>query len=225
MATPLSAIVLDAKDLVDLLNNPIVADPTWRRWANQGTERLYRLLRPMAPERFHKSANFTLTGVGGNTAALAADFRTLRARGVTRNPDNQAARQTLNRFDFGERDAQGQTPSWYRDLAFDIQGDNIVVEPAASSAGSYRYYYVAGPVKWATDGSQDGTSIAAVYEPYVDYIAHWMAILAAGKDESVSADLRADLQAIVDEIMVEFAATSDPAVIQDVEATGGSYFR
>jgi hypothetical protein len=222
MATPLSDIMLDAKDLADLLNNPIVADPTWRRWANQGTERLYRLLRPLAPERFHKSASFTLTGVGGNTVALAADFRTLRASGVTKDPTNQAARRTLRRFDFGERDAQGQTPAWFRESGFDIQGDNIVVEPAASSAGNYAYYYVAGPVKWATNGTQDATAIAAVYEPYVDFIAHWMAILGAGKEESGTGDLRANLQGIVDDIMAEFAPTSDPAVIQDVEATGGS---
>jgi hypothetical protein len=217
----------DAKDLSDLLNNPIVADPTWRRWANHGQERLYRLVYFCAPERFHKSANFTLTGVGGNTVALAADFRRLRAGGVTYQPSSQSARRTLRRFDFGERDAQGGSVSGWngQDLGYDIQGDNIVVEPAASCAGPYAYYYLAAPVKWATDGSGDAVNIMSALEPYVDFIAHWMAIKAMGKDESATADMRADLQAISDEILAEFGATSDPAVIQDVEATGGGYWR
>src|SRR5829696_5014105 len=158
MATPLSAIMLDAKDLADLLNNTLVGDPTWRRWANQGQERLYRLLVTKAPARFHKSASFTLTGVGGNTVALAADFRQLREGGVTRNPSVPGSRQTLRRFPFGERDAQGILPAWGsgRELAYDIQGAasgaTLVIEPASLCAGSYAYYYLAGPTPWATDG-------------------------------------------------------------------------
>lgn len=228
MAVPLSELLTDAKDLADLLNNPIVADTTWRRWANQGQERLYRLVMPHAPERFHKSANFTLTGVGGNTVALAADFRRMRGAGVTYYPDSQSARRTLRRYDFGERDAQGGlgVGGWNgADLAYDVQGDSIVVEPASSCAGPYRYYYLAAPVKWSTTGSQDATNIMSALEPYVDFIAHWMAIKGAGKDESDTTSLREDFKAISEEILAEFSVSSDPATIQDVEATGGGRWR
>lgn len=230
MATPLSAIMLDAKDVADLLNNPVVGDPTWRRWANQAQERLYRLLVVKAPARFHKSASFTLTGVGGNTVALAADFRQLREQGVTKDPSVPGLRRSLLQFNFGARDAHGQIPAWGgrgRELAFDIQAGNIVVEPAINSAGSYAYYYLAGPVAWLTDGSQDATNIAAVLEPYVDYVSTWMAIKGALKDENyeLARDLKADWGDTRDEILAEFNDSSDPATIVDVDETGGSGWR
>jgi hypothetical protein len=226
VATPLSAILTDAKDLSDLLNNSVVVDATWRRWANQGQERLYRMLVVKAPARFHKAANFTLTGLGGNTVALAADFRQLREGGVTKDPSVPSSRRTLRQFNFGERDAQGQLPVWGagRKLAFDIQASNIVVEPAILCAGSYAYYYLAGPVPWATDGSQDGTSIAAVFEPYVDFLAHWMAVKGAMKDESyeLAQMLKQDLIGLAEEILAEFNDGSDPATIIDVQQVGGT---
>ena len=229
MATPLSAIMTDAKDLADLLNNPVVADPTWRRWANQGQERLYRLLVMKAPARFHKSSTFTLTGVGGNTVALAADFRSLREQWVTKDPTVPAMRRSLLQFNFGARDAQGQLPAWGfgRELAYDIQAGNIVVEPAVNCAGNYAYYYLAGPVAWATDGSQDSTNIATVLEPYADYVAHWMAIKGALKDESYEAarGLKEDYGDLREEILAEFNDSSDPATIVDVDDTGGGWRR
>lgn len=223
MATTLAQIFLDAKDLSDLLNNAIVADPTWRRWVNQGQERLYRLLVQKAPARFHKSVSFTLTGLGGNTTTLAADFRTLRESGVTKDPTVPSQRRTLRQFNFGERDFQGQLVNWGsgRELAFDIQAGNIVVEPASLCAGNYAYYYLAGPVPFATDGSQDGTSIASVFEPYVDFIAHWAALLGTAKDESDTSELRANLAILTEDIQSEFNDSSDPATIIDVDATGG----
>lgn len=224
MAVPLSAIMLDAKDLADLLNNTAVGDPTWRRWANQAQERLYRLLVMKAPARFHKSASFTLTG-SVNTVALAADFRSLRQRGVTKDPTVPGSRRTLNHFNFGERDAQGALPAWGygRELAFDIQAGNIIVEPANLAAGNYAYYYLAGPVAWLTDGTQDNVNIATVLEPYVDYVAHWMAIKGAMKDENYElvSDLKADWGDMRDEIQAEFNDSSDPATIIDVDQVGG----
>lgn len=223
MATPLSQLLTEAKDLADLVGDPHVADVTWRQWANRGQERLYRLLVTKSPARFHKSASFTLTGAGGNTVAVAADFRQLREGGVTKDPTVPSARRTLRQFNFGERDAQGVLPAWGfgRELCYDIQAGNLVVEPASLCAGNYAYYYLAGPVAWLTDGSQDATNIATVYEPYVDFIIHWMAIKGLGKEESSSVDLRADLQAIADEIQAEFNESSDPATIIDIENTGG----
>jgi hypothetical protein len=228
VATPLSAIVTDAKDLADMLNNPLVADPTWRRWANQGQERLYRMLSIKAPARFHATTSFTLTGLGGNTVALPAGFRQLRDSGVTKDPTVPSLRHTLRRFNFGERDAQGQLPAWGagRELAFDIQASNVVVEPASLCAGNYAMYWLQGPTPWLTDGSQDGTAIATVLEPYVDFIAHWMAIKGARKDDNneTADEIKNDLAQLADEIQAEFNDSSDPATIIDQAQVGGIFW-
>ncbi len=235
MATPLSSIMADAKDLADLLNNTLVGDPTWRRWANQGKERLYRMLVVKAPARFQKSVFFTLTGgvgLGADTVQLATDFRELREGGVTKDPLVQGTRRTLHRFNFAERDAQGQLPPWgsERQLGYDIQGQasaaNLVIEPASICAGSYAYFYLAGPAPWLTDGTQDGTNIEAVLEPYVDFVAHTMAIKALQKEESLDSAqaLKQDLAGLIDEIQAEFSEGSDPATIIDVDQTGGGRF-
>lgn len=232
--TTLAQLLADAKDVADLVNNPIVSDPTWRRWANQGQERLYRLLVTKSPARFHAAVSFTLTGLGGNTTSLAADFRTLRDSGVTKDPTVPALRRTLRRFSFGERDAQGGLPSWGygAELAYDIQADNtgaaiIVVEPASSCAGNYAYYYLRGPVAWATDGSQDTKNIDVIFDPYVDYITTWMAIKGLMKEESTetAAQLKGDLNVLADEILANFNDSADPGVIVDVTRVGGIYWR
>ena len=228
MATPLSAIMVDAKDLADMVNSPIVADPTWRRWINQAQERLYRMLVVKAPARFYATSAFVLTGLGGNTAALPAGFRRLLSSGITKDPTVPSLRHTLRRFEFGERDAQGQLPAWGagRELAFDIQGGNVVVEPAVLSAGNYSMYYVAGPTDFATDGSGDSVNIATVFEPYVDYVAHWAAVKGLMKEESTdtAAALRVDLAALAEEILTEFNESSDPSTIIDQAQVGGIFW-
>lgn len=224
MATPLSAILLDAKDLSDLLNNSVVGDPTWRRWANQGKERLYRLLVVKAPGRFHREADAVLTGVGDNAIPFPTAFRQLREQGITKDPDNQSHRITLKKFNFAARDAQGQLPAWGsgRELGYDIRSTEFIVEPALLCAGAYRVYYLYGPTVWATNGSDDGTNIESVFEPYVDYIAHWMAIKGAAKDENYELvqELKQDMAVLTEEIQAEFAEGSDPATIIDVDQVG-----
>lgn len=225
MATPLSAILADAKDIADMVGNTIVGDPTWRRWINQGQERLYRLLVTKSPARFQSSITSTITG---NTILLTGlGFRQLREGGVTRDPGSQSMRRTLRRFNFGERDAQGRLPAWGagRELAYDIQNNTqIVIEPASLAPGTYGVYFLVGPTAFATDGSGDSVNISTVFEPYVDFIATWAAIKGLMKDESLetAAELRRDLAVLADEIQAEFSESSDPATIIDVDQVGGT---
>lgn len=232
--TTLAEIVTDAKSLADLASNPIVGDPNWRRWVNQGQERLYRLLVGKAPGRFHASVSFVLTGAGGNTTPVAASFRQLREGGVTKDPAVPSQRRTLRRYAFGERDAQGALPSlgYGAELAYDLQADGtgatiIVVEPAISCAGNYAYYYLRGPVAWATDGSQDATAIDPIFLPYVDFIAHWAAVKGLLKEDSTetAAAVKADLRDLQQEILETFDDSADPGVIYDVYRVGGVYWR
>lgn len=232
MATTLANLLLGAKDRSDLLNNTVVNDVTWRRWANQAVEKLYRNLVVKAPARWHKSVFFTLAGgfgLNNNTIQLAADFRQLRPQGVTKDPLAPGSRRSLHKFDFAARDAQGQLPAWGsgRELGYDIQGStglaNLVIEPAQLAAGSYAYNYLAGPVAWLTDGTQDGTAIAALLEPYVDFVEVDMAIKGARKDENfeLSGELRDENKDRLDEILAEFNDGSDPSAIIDVDEVGG----
>jgi hypothetical protein len=184
-------------------------------------ERLYRLLVIKAPARFHKTQSFTLTGLGGNAVALPADFRQLREGGITKDPNVPSSRRTLRRFNFGERDAQGVLPAWGggRELAYDIQGTNIFVEPASLCAGNYALYYLFKPIPFVTSGDL----LNDLLDPYVDYIAHWAAIKGLMKEESLDTaeTMRAQLSVIADEIQAEFNEGSDPATIIDVEQVGG----
>lgn len=223
MAVPLSEILSGAKDLADYQNNPSVSDVTWRRWINQAQEELYRFLFRLAPERFIASTSFALSG-GVNTAALAAGWR--RVYGVSRDPTVAATRTTLRRFMFDERDGQGNSGIGGYDSrrAYDIQGNNLVIEPAQFSAGNYAYWYTIGPTKWATDGSQDATAINVIFEPYVDYLEHRAAINTLGREESDTSNLRVNLQQIRDDIEAEFGGSTEPATIVDSENTGGSTF-
>ena len=224
MATTLAQLMEDAKDLADLKNNTLVSDPTWRRWANQGKERLYRLLVTKAPARFHREKNATLTGVGDNAIPFDPDFRQLREQGITKDPDNQSLRTTIPPFGFAERDWQGRQPAWgvHRVLRYNIRGSEAVIEPAELAVGAFRYYYLTGPVVWATDGASDGSAIEAVYEPYVDFVTHCMAIKGLQKEESLDTAeaLKRDLAGLIDEIQSEFNDNSDPATIIDVEDAG-----
>lgn len=220
MAVPLSEILSGAKDLADYQNNASVSDITWRRWINQAQEELYRFLFRLAPSRFNATVTFTLAG-GVNVVALAAGWR--RVFGVTKDPASQSLRQSLRTFNFEERDAAGNAgTSMIPERRYDIQGNNLVIEPASYAAGNYAYYYTIGPTKFAIDGSQDATNINAIFEPYVDFIEHHAAIKALAREESDTNNLRANLQEIKDGIEAEFGDSTEPATIVDVEATGGS---
>lgn len=220
MAVPLSEILSGAKDLADFQNNNSVSDPTWRRWINQAQEELYRFLFRLAPSRFNATTTFTLAG-GVNTVALAAGWR--RVFGVTKDPASQSLRQSLRTFNFEERDAAGNAgPTSIPERRYDIQANNLVIEPASYAAGNYAYYYTIGPTKFATDGTGDATPINAIFEPYVDFIEHRAAINTIGREESDTNNLRANLQEIKDGIESEFGDSTEPSTIVDVAATGGT---
>jgi hypothetical protein len=220
MAVTLGEVVSGAKDLADYQGNAAVSDITWRRWINQAQEELYRFLFRLAPSRFNATVTFTLAG-GANSVALATGWR--RVFGVTKDPASQPLRQSLRTFNFEERDAAGNAgTSMIPERRYDIQGNNLVIEPASYAAGNYAYYYTIGPTKFATDGSQDASTFNAIFEPYVDFIEHHAAIKALGREESDTGGLRVNLQSIMDGIESEFGDSTEPSTIVDVEATGGS---
>jgi hypothetical protein len=145
VTTTLAQIMADGKDLCDLVGNPIVGDITWRRWINQGQERLYRLLVAKIPARFHKSVSFTLTGVGGNTQALASDFRVLRPDGVTKDPTNRRSAAPFAGTPSASVTRRGLAVVGLRRRAgVRHPGQQHRRRARPSCAGNYAYYYVHG---------------------------------------------------------------------------------
>ncbi len=211
MAVTAQNLIDGASDLADMVNNPIVAPATWLRWANRGQEKLWRKLTTLYAQFYVTSSDFTLAGgSSGNTFALPATARTVL--GVTKDPDNVAARTTLRTRNFDERDEQYKR-------TFDVIGQNVNIQPFEYAAGTYRLYYVAGPTALAVVGD----AIDAQLEPYAEFIETYMAIKALGKEESDSVDLRQDLKDIWDEIeavaMNRNAAAGETIV--DTQRTGG----
>jgi hypothetical protein len=105
---------------------------------------------------------------------------------------------------------------------YDIQGNNLVIEPASYAAGNYAYYYTIGPTKFATDGTQDGTAINPIFEPYIDFIEHRAALNTIGREESDTSNVRENLRQMREDIEADFGDSTEPSTIVDVAATGGS---
>ena len=216
MATTLLQIRGFAKDIADYQNNAQVSDPTWNRWINQAQEELYRFLFKLAPQRFYATASFTLSAT--NSTALAAGWR--RVYGVTKDPTSQSLRTSLRQFNFEERDSRGQVRVYggAPERSYDIQGNNLVIEPAQFAAGNYAYYYTVGPTLLALDAD----AISTTLEPYCDYIEHRAAVNTLGREESDTSSLRANLDQMRDDIEAEFGDSTEPSTIVDASATGGN---
>lgn len=197
MAVQLQDLRAAAQDLADLGNDNFVtsspaASATWTRWANQGIEKLYKFLLPIFPDLFAATFDFTLAG-SATSVALPAALRQLR--GVSRDPDSVSARVALRKWNFSERE----------DVSRGVTG----------VAGTYRMFYVQGPLQLASDTDP----IDPALEQYREFIETCMAIKACIKDRTDTAELRADLKDLKDEIEGE-AGNRDGAegdTIADIE--------
>ena len=166
---------------------------------------------PLYPGLFQVSGTETVIvgGVGGNTIARPATWR--QVVHVAKDATNPSLRRAIRRYNEGEKEAQG-------DLAWRIEGANIVIEPFQYAAGAYTLYGVTGPtvLVLTTDVMDADLAFAA------DYVETYMGIKALDKEESNSDSLRQDLAAIADELPMMFANLSgtEPETIVDTEMTG-----
>ena len=114
----------------------------WNSWINQGVKELQRLQISANPDSGLSTFDFTLTT--DNEVTLPSDFYGIR--GLTLNPD-QSNRQTIHKFQFGERDvatstvnAWGGYPATRRYRV--VSRTKLIIEPKLSCVGTYRLYYI-----------------------------------------------------------------------------------
>jgi hypothetical protein len=211
VAVTLQNLIDGASDLSDYVNNPAVSTATWTRWANRGIEKAYRLLFGVYPGHFQTGVSTTtiVGGAGGNTIARPATMRQLAH--VAKDATSPSLRRAIRRYNEGEKEAQG-------DLAWRIEGANVVIEPFQYAAGTYTLYYVVGPTVLVNVGDALDADLAFA----ADYVETYMAIKALDKEESDTAVFRADLAAIAEELPMLFAGLSagETETIVDTEMTG-----
>ncbi len=129
-------------DMQDEGTDGFVPQSLWNEWVSQGVKELQRLLISANPDSYLTTYDFTLTT--DNAVTLPSDF--FGIRGLTLNPD-QSNRQTVHKFQFGERDvatstvnAWGGYPASRRYRV--VSRTQLIIEPKLSCAGTYRLYYI-----------------------------------------------------------------------------------
>lgn len=215
MTVTLAQLRSQAKDICDFVNNPQVQDATWNQWANDGIEKLYRIVSKLSTGSFETFSDVTLSSAT-NIIPKPTGFR--RLQGVSLDPTSPSTRRTLPKYTKGNRDAYATFgPRKYR-----MVGNGISIEPFQLSAGTYRVYFVSGPTILVADGD----AIDTVLEPYDDYVTTWMAIKALGKEESDNRDLYVELAKLEQDVMEAFAMIDgdEPDTITDDDDRGPVYF-
>lgn len=211
MAVTLQNLIDGGSDLCDYVNNPGVSTTTWTRWANRGIERVYRIMLPLYPGLFQAAGTEAVIvgGVGGNTIPRPATWRQLVH--VAKDATNPSLRRAIRRYNEGEKEAQG-------DIAWRIEGANVVIEPFQYAAGAYTLYGITGPTVLVNPADAMDADLAFA----ADLVETYMAIRALDKEESDTRAFRADLAEIADELPMLFASLSgtEPETIVDTEMTG-----
>jgi len=211
VAVTLQNLIDAAGDLADYVNNPNVSVTTWTRWANLGIERAYRIMSMVYPGTFQTGVTTTtiVGGAGQNTISRPATMRQLMH--VVKDATNPSLRRAIRQYNEGEKEAQG-------DLAWRIEGANVVIEPFQYAAGTYTLYYTVGPTVLVNLSDAMDADLALAQ----DYVATYMAIRALDKEESDTRNLRQDLADLEQQLPMVFASVNsgEPESIVDTEMTG-----
>ena len=155
MSTTLQQLIDGAKALADMENegdDAFVSATLWKSWINQGCKELQRIEVSSDPDSFFATVDFTMDG-SSNIYTLPSDF--LAVRGLTLNP-GQSNRQTIHKFQFGERDRASSVTDMFGGYLPSrryrvISRTQLLIEPKESSAGTYRLYYIPEPATLASE--------------------------------------------------------------------------
>lgn len=129
-------------DMQDEGEDGFVPTSLWNEWISQAVKELQRLLISANPDSYLSTYDFTLTT--DNEVTLPSDFYGIR--GLTLNPD-AANRQTIHKFQFGERDVATSTVNAWCGYPASrryrvVSRTKLIIEPKLSCAGDYRLYYI-----------------------------------------------------------------------------------
>lgn len=195
-------------------DDDFITAATWKSWVNDAVKSLHKLETTTNRDSYLSTVDFTLTTT--NEYALPADFMYLR--GLTLNP-SQANRQTIHKFNFGDRNAMsGPVNSWggylpprqYRV----VSRAKLVVEPKESAAGSYRLYYIPSPTVLTVDAS----TLDAALLPWSEFIVLTVAARAIAKEEGDTRDIDARILTMRQDILESVGPDdNEPDTVVDVQ--------
>ena len=182
-----------------------ITDVMLDAWINEAYEELWDLVASAFADHFWTTSDFTLTSTeAGAKFTLPATFRQLRF--VERNPGT-SSRVRIPRWAIAEKN---RLPS----LSYRLVGTVLEVDPYEDAAGPYRIYYVDNPTSLvlATD------TVDARVDTWREFIVILASIKARTKEESDTADLRADLDRVRKRIeeASQHRDASDPGRVSDV---------
>ena len=236
MSIPVSSLILSAQAAADMVNSPFVDTPTWIDWCDQAHKQLYGKAFQAFQDTFYKATvasgsspptsfpDYTLAnGVGNNIITLPSDFRAIRGLFV-QDPD-QASRKNIPKFNFGEltkfrngSDLASFGPSSQTKAYRVVSRSTLIMEPPENCGGTYRLYYVNGPLPL----TQTTDTIMPELEPWVEYISQAMARKALLKEESDISAVDQRMSEIMTDMLIE-TETDENQVdsVVDVEADAG----
>lgn len=163
----LASLVASSKVTGDFENNDSVTDPAWILFVNRAHEELYDLVAQMDPRRFHATHDFALTA-SDNEEALPENFLRLIRPGVMKDP-TLTTRRRIRRFNPSDVDRLG-------DLAYDMPGANLTIEPKERCAGNYRMFYASTVTPMVDAGDPMDTRL----DQWVEFLEVSAAIAARG---------------------------------------------
>ncbi len=221
MATTLQNLIDRARSRADMINSDFVDDTTeLTPWANAGLMELYDLVVRSFEDYFTTSTTSTITT--GNTISLPATFYKLRALDYSLN----GSYVNVPLFNFQDRNKVNNGLNWNRTngdgRAYRIMADNILIQNAASAAGTYQIWYVPSltPLSALSDAIPTNLSKFG----WDEYIVLYMAERMLSKEESSIADVNNARGELVGRIsaMAADRQIEQPETIAD---TQGAQFR
>jgi len=203
---------LRAKRRADMENSGFVSDSEWNDYLEEGKAELHELVVDKHEDFLVRSTTFSLVA-NQNGYDLPSDF--LMPRGVDLVSGNNT--YTVRPFMFRERN---RLEGWYGgnsvgyNFMYQIFGNQIWFEPAPSSSGSIKLWYVPQVERFKNDGDTLNVAYANGWERYIVLYA---AIKALQKEESDVSFLMAELAGVQKKIESNsYRSPSDPKRIVDV---------
>ncbi len=235
----LSSIRLKAKQRADRVNSNFVTDPEWNSYINQAMFELYDILVTDYEDYFIAPipAQFTVDGTaiqyplpnglltfqsglpGGGTFTAPPFYKLMGVDLALNNATNGYV--TINKFNFVNRNQfvypnTASTIYGVFNLQYRIMGDNLQFIPAPSAGQNIRLWYIPRLQELLLDTDITTSGISG----WIEYVIVRAAYLALTKEESDTAPLVLQLQALNDRITAA-AANRDagrPDTISDSRA-------
>jgi hypothetical protein len=188
------------RERADQVNSEFISDSELNSYINHSYAELYDLLVSRYEDYFTIETSATVAS-GDSSIPLPTDFYKLR--GLDLALDSGGNNYTpVPRFNWNNRNIRNANVSRLLsgqfNVSYRITGSNIELVPTDSSQGSYRLYYV--PIYTPLVADTDTAITAVSNQSWHEYIIVDVAIKMLDKEESSTAHLQKQKQALIDRI-------------------------